>query len=60
MNILLLKLTHFIFPVLQKSPAKQIGHSLRKSFRCVPAKPNQKLPHFPETPEKTLDLSHIV
>ncbi|XP_013413234.1 dystrobrevin beta isoform X3 [Lingula anatina] len=45
----------------EKSPAKQIGHSLRKSFRCVPAKAtNNKIPVFPETPEKTLDLSHIV
>ncbi|KFB53388.1 hypothetical protein ZHAS_00021702 [Anopheles sinensis] len=43
-----------------KSPSKQIGHSLRKSFRCVPDKPNQALPRFPEQPEKTLNLSHIV
>lgn len=27
-----------------KSPSKQIGHSLRKSFRCVPEKSNQALP----------------
>ncbi|XP_049533854.1 dystrobrevin beta isoform X3 [Anopheles darlingi] len=43
-----------------KSPSKQIGHSLRKSFRCVPDKPTQALPRFPELPEKTLNLSHIV
>lgn len=43
-----------------KSPSKQIGHSLRKSFRCVPEKPNHVLPRFPEQPEKTLNLSHIV
>uniref|UniRef100_A0A1B0GMB8 Uncharacterized protein n=1 Tax=Phlebotomus papatasi TaxID=29031 RepID=A0A1B0GMB8_PHLPP len=43
-----------------KSPSKQIGHSLRKSFRCVPDKPTQALPRFPEQPEKTLNLSHIV
>lgn len=43
-----------------KSPSKQIGHSLRKSFRCVPDKPNQVLPRFPDQPEKTLNLSHIV
>lgn len=43
-----------------KSPSKQIGHSLRKSFRCVPEKPNHALPRFPEQPEKTLNLSHIV
>uniref|UniRef100_A0A6B2EBT9 Dystrobrevin n=1 Tax=Phlebotomus kandelakii TaxID=1109342 RepID=A0A6B2EBT9_9DIPT len=43
-----------------KSPSKQIGHSLRKSFRCVPDKPMQALPRFPEQPEKTLNLSHIV
>lgn len=43
-----------------KSPSKQIGHTLRKSFRCVPDKPNHPLPRFPEQPEKTLNLSHIV
>lgn len=43
-----------------KSPSKQIGHSLRKSFRCVPEKPSHVLPRFPEQPEKTLNLSHIV
>ncbi|XP_024224727.1 dystrobrevin beta-like isoform X7 [Bombus pascuorum] len=43
-----------------KSPSKQIGHSLRKSFRCVPEKGKNSLPRFPEQPEKTLDLSHIV
>lgn len=43
-----------------KSPSKQIGHSLRKSFRCVPEKTVQVLPRFPEQPEKTLNLSHIV
>lgn len=43
-----------------KSPSKQIGHSLRKSFRCVPEKPSHVLPRFPELPEKTLNLSHIV
>ncbi|XP_037913873.1 dystrobrevin beta isoform X5 [Hermetia illucens] len=43
-----------------KSPSKQIGHSLRKSFRCVPEKNSQVLPRFPEQPEKTLNLSHIV
>ncbi|XP_043277348.1 dystrobrevin beta isoform X3 [Venturia canescens] len=42
------------------SPSKQIGHSLRKSFRCVPEKGKNSLPRFPEQPEKTLDLSHIV
>lgn len=43
-----------------KSPSKQIGHSLRKSFRCVPEKQDHALPRYPEQPEKTLDLSHIV
>nr|CAD7396693.1 unnamed protein product [Timema cristinae] len=43
-----------------KSPSKQIGHSLRKSFRCVPEKGRTNIPRFPEEPEKTLNLSHIV
>ncbi|XP_014294353.1 dystrobrevin beta [Halyomorpha halys] len=43
-----------------KSPSKQIGHSLRKSFRCVPDKPRTSLPRYPDQPEKTLNLSHIV
>lgn len=44
-----------------KSPSKQIGHSLRKSFRCVPEKQTTGiLPKFPDQPEKTLNLSHIV
>ncbi|XP_053598573.1 dystrobrevin beta isoform X2 [Microplitis demolitor] len=43
-----------------KSPSKQIGHSLRKSFRCVPEKEKNSLPRYPEQPERTLDLSHIV
>lgn len=43
-----------------KSPSKQIGYTLRKSFRCVPEKSTQAIPRFPEKPEKTLNLSHIV
>lgn len=50
----------FNFNHLQKSPSKQIGHSLRKSFRCVPEKEKNSIPRFPEHPERTLDLSHIV
>ncbi|XP_077283392.1 dystrobrevin isoform X2 [Arctopsyche grandis] len=42
------------------SPSKQIGHSLRKSFRCVPERSRQQFPRFPDQPEKTLNLSHIV
>ncbi|XP_044264823.1 dystrobrevin beta isoform X2 [Tribolium madens] len=42
------------------SPSKTIGQSLRKSFRCVPDKQKNNLPRFPEQPEKTLNLSHIV
>ncbi|XP_030764230.1 dystrobrevin beta-like isoform X3 [Sitophilus oryzae] len=42
------------------SPTKTIGQSLRKSFRCVPDKQRNNLPRFPEQPEKTLNLSHIV
>ncbi|UYV62534.1 DTNA [Cordylochernes scorpioides] len=43
-----------------KSASKQLGHSLRKSFRCVPEKPSNPLPRYPEEPEQTLDLSHII
>lgn len=43
-----------------KSPSKQTLNTLRKSFRCYPEKPIQALPRFPEHPEKTLNLSHIV
>ncbi|KAG8319009.1 hypothetical protein J6590_100517, partial [Homalodisca vitripennis] len=43
-----------------KSPSKQIGHSLRKSFRCVPEKGKASIPRFPDEPEKTINLSHIV
>lgn len=43
-----------------KSPSKQTLNSLRKSFRCYPEKPTSALPRFPEHPEKTLNLSHIV
>ncbi|XP_066977294.1 dystrobrevin beta-like isoform X18 [Macrobrachium rosenbergii] len=34
--------------------------SFRRSFRCVPDKPSSDRPRFPELPEKTLNLSHIV
>ncbi|XP_023239631.1 dystrobrevin beta-like isoform X2 [Centruroides sculpturatus] len=43
-----------------KSPSKQLGHSLRKSFQCVPEKPANVFPRFPEKPERPLNLSHIV
>ncbi|XP_067144154.1 dystrobrevin beta-like isoform X2 [Centruroides vittatus] len=43
-----------------KSPRKQIGHSIRKSFKCVPEKQTNSIPRFPEEPENTLNLSHIV
>ncbi|XP_015909850.1 dystrobrevin beta isoform X2 [Parasteatoda tepidariorum] len=43
-----------------KSPSKQLGHSLKKSFRCVPEKQIASIPRFPEEPERTLNLQHIV
>ncbi|XP_025109384.1 dystrobrevin beta-like isoform X2 [Pomacea canaliculata] len=43
-----------------RSNTKQLGHSIKKSFQCAPHQTNHKLPHFPEAPEKTIDLSHIV
>ena len=43
-----------------KSPTKQIGHSLRKSFRCIPSNRSQ-LQYMDEPPkDKRFDLSHIV
>ncbi|XP_042238714.1 dystrobrevin beta-like isoform X3 [Homarus americanus] len=35
-------------------------HSFRRSLRCVPDRPSVDRPRFPELPEKTLNLSHIV
>ncbi|XP_045599525.1 dystrobrevin beta isoform X3 [Procambarus clarkii] len=35
-------------------------HSFRRSLRCVPDRPSVDRPRFPEHPEKTLNLSHIV
>ncbi|CAF4874210.1 unnamed protein product [Pieris macdunnoughi] len=45
---------------LRKSPSKQIGATLRKSFRCVPERARAPLPRYPDQPERTLNLSHIV
>ncbi|XP_038057535.1 dystrobrevin beta-like isoform X5 [Patiria miniata] len=41
-----------------KSPAKKVGKALKKPFRS-PSK-QQRLPHYPDEPERPLDLSHIV
>ncbi|KAK3852954.1 hypothetical protein Pcinc_040481 [Petrolisthes cinctipes] len=35
-------------------------HSFRRSLRCVPDRASLDRPRFPEHPEKTLNLSHIV
>ncbi|KAF5301319.1 hypothetical protein FQA39_LY10717 [Lamprigera yunnana] len=53
-------LDHQVKEYASFSPGKTIGHSLRKSFRCVPDKQKNNLPRFPDQPEKTLNLSHIV
>ncbi|KAJ8947876.1 hypothetical protein NQ318_010022 [Aromia moschata] len=53
-------LDHQVKEYCSFSPSKTIGQSLRKSFRCVPDKQKNNLPRFPEQPEKTLNLSHIV
>lgn len=53
-------LDHQVKEYASYSPSKTIGQSLRKSFRCVPDKQRNNLPRFPEHPEKTLNLSHIV
>uniref|UniRef100_A0A0A9XY21 Dystrobrevin n=2 Tax=Lygus hesperus TaxID=30085 RepID=A0A0A9XY21_LYGHE len=43
------------------SPSKQIGHSLRKSFRCIPDKQRNTLPRYPDCSTKSsVNLSHIV
>lgn len=43
-----------------KSPTKQIGHSIRRSFRCLPS--NKRMINFGEDPvkDKRFDLKHIV
>ncbi|CAL1530123.1 unnamed protein product [Lymnaea stagnalis] len=44
-----------------RSGSKQVTRAIKKSFDCVPSKSvNSQLPHFPDTPQKTLDLSFIV
>ncbi|CAG2158344.1 unnamed protein product [Oppiella nova] len=44
-----------------KSPTKQIGHSLRKSFRCIPSNRTQLHEYIDEPPkDKRFNLSHIV
>ncbi|XP_059172234.1 dystrobrevin beta-like [Physella acuta] len=43
-----------------RSGSKQVGRAIKKSFDCVPSKVGSQLPHFPDTPQKTLDLSFIV
>ncbi|XP_050546261.1 dystrobrevin beta-like isoform X2 [Daktulosphaira vitifoliae] len=44
-----------------KSPSKHIGHSIRKSIHCVPEKEKANIiPQFPNEPEKTINLSHII
>ncbi|GJQ79260.1 putative zinc ion binding protein [Trypoxylus dichotomus] len=53
-------LDHTVKEYSSFSPSKTISQSLRKSFRCVPDKQKNNIPRFPEQPEKTLDLSHIV
>ncbi|XP_045461197.1 dystrobrevin beta isoform X4 [Harmonia axyridis] len=53
-------LDHQVKEYASFSPNKTLGQSLRKSFRCVPEKSKNHLPKFPEHPEKTLNLSHIV
>ncbi|KAK6990352.1 dystrobrevin beta, partial [Biomphalaria glabrata] len=44
-----------------RSGSKQVGRAIKKSLDCVPSKStNSTLPQFPDTPQKTLDLSFIV
>lgn len=45
------------WPMLNQTPTR---HSFRRSLRCVPDRPTLDRPRFPEHPEKTLNLSHIV
>lgn len=49
------------FETLQKPPSKQLGHSLRKSFRCVPDKRGEStVPRVVDRPTTPLNLQHIV
>ena len=45
-----------------KTTTKQIGHSLRKSFRCVPSSNKQLIFNLPQEPpkEKRYNLAHVV
>ncbi|XP_071478082.1 dystrobrevin beta-like [Diadema antillarum] len=43
---------------VQKSPAKKMGKALKKPFKSPSKQP--RVPHYPEEPERPLDLSHIV
>ncbi|XP_022647195.1 dystrobrevin beta-like isoform X2 [Varroa jacobsoni] len=44
-----------------KPPSKQLGHSLRKSFRCVPErKGDSTVPRVVDRPTTPLNLQHIV
>ncbi|XP_030839337.1 dystrobrevin beta isoform X2 [Strongylocentrotus purpuratus] len=43
---------------VQKSPAKKMGKALKKPFKSPLKQP--RVQHYPEEPERPLDLSHIV
>lgn len=45
--------------VFQKSPAKKLSNALSKSLSCASSR-EPLHPMFPETPEKPLNLAHIV
>lgn len=45
---------------MQKSPSKQLAHSIHKSLRCMPMANRTTHPIFPEVPQRPLDLSNVV
>ncbi|KAF2368470.1 EF-hand domain type 2 [Trinorchestia longiramus] len=53
-------LQHPVKEYMTPHPSRPLSMSMRRSLRCIPAASSADPPRFPETPEPTLDLSHIV
>ncbi|PIO76145.1 EF-hand [Teladorsagia circumcincta] len=55
---------HVYHPVVcdacQKSPTKQLAHSIHKSLQCIPTANTKQPPLFAERPQRPLELQNIV